>query len=52
MRLSCPQDDFFVLEMFMGSWAVHYFMHEILIHDNFGAKFQFHHVDFIFMQFP
>ena len=28
-------------EMFMGSWAVHSFMHEISTHENLWAKFSF-----------
>ena len=30
---------FFAPEIFMGSWAVHSFMHEISTNETFGAKF-------------
>ena len=32
---------FFAPEIAKGNWAVHYFMHGILIHEHFGAKFSF-----------
>ena len=32
---------FFTLDIVMGNLAVHYFMHEILIHGNLGAQFSF-----------
>ena len=34
--------DLFAQEVFMGSWAVHNFMHGIFTHSRFRAKFPFH----------
>ena len=31
----------FAPEIFMGNWAVHYFMHGILIHENLWVKSSF-----------
>ena len=36
---------FLAPETFMGNWAVHYFMHEILIHECFGAGVSFSCMD-------
>ena len=40
--------DFFFPEIFIGNWAVHFFMHEILIHKIFFYKFSFSFMEISF----
>ena len=42
------RDDFFFPEIFIGNWAVHYFMHEILVHKIFFYKFSFSFMEISF----
>ena len=37
-----PEMISFALEIFMGNWPVHYFMHGILIHEDLCGKFSFY----------
>ena len=43
----CPWD-VFAPEIFIGNWAVHYFMHGILIHETLRTKFSFSCVEISF----
>ena len=46
-----PADDICAPEMFMGNWAVHYFMHGIFIRENVWTEFSFSCIEMSFSSF-